>query len=147
MIIHIGKTFWAVTSSLVLVGCSGNPDIVLRNTTTQAVDDVYVSWPNFKSMGGRVYPGGELVHGRVSETIGKTANVQWRTGDGVLHQTNIPLRESLPRAFDGQLVFQINSHQRYILSATSLRVEEHERGHSHHLLCLKRSMNSKTGMA
>jgi hypothetical protein len=82
--------------------------VVLRNSTSEELDEVHVSYGDFRSIGGVLPPGIEKGEGGVPVPIPDRALVTWRDAQGKLHSVAVPVKSVLPGAFrSGEIYFDI----------------------------------------
>ena len=87
-------------------GCSPSEyDIILRNVGTNTIKDAHVKYNDFQSIGGWLSPGIQKIHSRPGIPIPEFASVEWQTETGAKFQTNILVKQNLPRNFKGEIIF------------------------------------------
>ena len=106
----------AITALILWITCAGGTEysVILRNTTSQMIDDGHVSYGAFKSIGGVIPPGAFKEHSGILRSvrpIPEEATVQWRTADGVMHSKTVAVRSALPADFSGSINFDIGEDE------------------------------------
>ncbi|MFN7137937.1 MAG: hypothetical protein ACK4UN_01215 [Limisphaerales bacterium] len=99
---------WIFPFMFLATGCDPRDyDIVLRNTGSNTIKDAHVRYDNFQSIGGWVSPGNQKTHSRPGIPIPLTAIVEWKTEDDTKFQTNMLIKQNLPKDFRGEIIFEI----------------------------------------
>lgn len=92
----------------------------IYNSGSADIRDARVSYAGFSFLAGVVPPRVFKRHGSVAGTPPETADVEWRTADGVIHHREVRVRSLIPDRFDGDIQFDIGEGEEVRISQAHL---------------------------
>lgn len=97
---------------LFAVSCAKEFSVAIKNVGSEDIYDAHIFIDQFRSAGGILPPGISATHGGIPGPIPEAVIVEWESADGVKHRERVAVPESIPRDFDGDIVFQIDGENR-----------------------------------